>query len=130
MSPETQLKGVLKAIDSPRTPPHLKKALGRRAVELKAELKRNASRRRGLLGRLGFLQMGGVQTIVRATWRIANLTTRDLDGQDPALHIGRSERCPVRIQSVGLGRSRRGETPPGGREAAPLRSEAEQPLYL
>jgi hypothetical protein len=35
MNLETQLKGVLKAIDSPNTPPHLKQALGRRAVELK-----------------------------------------------------------------------------------------------
>ncbi len=31
--------------------------------------------------------MGGVQTTVRATWRIANLTTRDLYGQDPSLQI-------------------------------------------
>ena len=54
MSPETQLKGVIKAIDSPRTPPHLKKALGRRAVQLKEEIKKKASRRHGLLGRLGF----------------------------------------------------------------------------
>jgi len=54
MSPETQLKGVIKAIDSPRTPPHLKKALGRRAVQLNEEIKKKASRRHGLLGRLGF----------------------------------------------------------------------------
>ena len=54
MSPETQLKGVIKAIDSPRTPPHLKKALGQRAAQLKQEMKRKASRRRGLLGRFGF----------------------------------------------------------------------------
>jgi hypothetical protein len=52
MSPETQLKGVMKAIDSPKTPPQLKKALGRRAVELKNKLKRKPSR--GLLARLGF----------------------------------------------------------------------------
>jgi hypothetical protein len=31
--------------------------------------------------------MGGVQTTVRAPWRIANLTTCDLYGQDPALQI-------------------------------------------
>ena len=54
LSLKNQLKGVIKAIDSPRTPPHLKKALGQRAVELKEELKRKASRRRGLLARLGF----------------------------------------------------------------------------
>jgi hypothetical protein len=53
MSPQMQLKGVLKAIDSPNTPPHLKDALGRRAVELKKQLKRKKSRG-GLLGRLGF----------------------------------------------------------------------------
>jgi hypothetical protein len=52
MSPETQLKGVLKAIDSPNTPPHLKEALGRRAVELRQQLKLKKSR--GLLARLGF----------------------------------------------------------------------------
>jgi len=54
MSPETQLKGVIKAIDSPKTPPHLKKALGRRAVQLKEEIKRKASRRRSLFAKRGF----------------------------------------------------------------------------
>jgi hypothetical protein len=52
MSPETQLKGVMKAIDSPKTPPHLKKALGRRAAELKKQLK--GKRSRGFFARLGF----------------------------------------------------------------------------
>ncbi len=52
MSPETQLKGVMKAIDSPKTPPHLRKALGRRAIDLKQQL--NGKPRRGLLARLGF----------------------------------------------------------------------------
>jgi hypothetical protein len=52
MNPETQLKGVLKAIDSPNTPPHLKRALGRRAVELTKQLKRK--KKRGFFSRLGF----------------------------------------------------------------------------
>jgi hypothetical protein len=52
MSLETQLKGIKKAIDSPRTPRHLKPALGRRAVALEKQLKRKPSR--GILGRLGF----------------------------------------------------------------------------
>jgi hypothetical protein len=52
MSLETQLKGVTKAIDSPNTPPQLKKALGRRAAELERRLKEKP--RRGLLARLGF----------------------------------------------------------------------------
>lgn len=54
MSAETQLKGVLKAIDSPKTPPQLKQALGRRAVELQKQMKREKSRRGRLLSRLGF----------------------------------------------------------------------------
>ena len=52
MSLETQLKGVTKAIDSPNTPPQLKKALGRRAAELQKRLNKKPSR--GLLARLGF----------------------------------------------------------------------------
>ncbi len=52
MSPETQLKGVMKAIDSPKTPPHLKEALKRRAVELKNALK--GKQPRGFFARLGF----------------------------------------------------------------------------
>jgi hypothetical protein len=52
MNPETQLKGVLKAIDSSNTPPQLKQGLGRRAIELKKQLERKKSR--GLLNRLGF----------------------------------------------------------------------------
>jgi len=52
MNPETQLKGVLKAIDSPNTPPHLKRALGRRAVELKKQLTRKKPR--GFLAGFGF----------------------------------------------------------------------------
>jgi len=54
MSAENQLKGVLKAIESPTTPPQLKQALGQRAVELKKEMKRKKSRGRGLLSRFGF----------------------------------------------------------------------------
>jgi hypothetical protein len=54
MSAENQLKGVLKAIDSPNTPPQLKQALGRRAVELKKQMKREKSRGGGLLSRFGF----------------------------------------------------------------------------
>jgi hypothetical protein len=52
MSLETQLKGVLKAIDSPRTPPQLKQSLGRRAAALEKQLKKKPSR--GILRRLGF----------------------------------------------------------------------------
>jgi hypothetical protein len=52
MSAENQLKGVMKAIDSPKTPPHLKKALGRRAAELKKELR--GKRPRGFFARLVF----------------------------------------------------------------------------
>jgi hypothetical protein len=52
MSAENQLKGVLKAIESPNTPPQLKRALARRAVELKKQMNRNKSR--GLLKRFGF----------------------------------------------------------------------------
>jgi hypothetical protein len=51
MNPETQLKGVLKAIDSPKTPPHLKAALARRAVELKKQSEKKKSP--GLLARFG-----------------------------------------------------------------------------
>jgi len=43
MSLETQLKGVIKAIDSPRTPRHLKKASGRRAAELQEKLRKKSS---------------------------------------------------------------------------------------
>jgi hypothetical protein len=52
MSLEAQLKGVTKAIDSPNTPPQLKKALGRRAAELQRRLNKKPSR--GFLARLGF----------------------------------------------------------------------------
>jgi hypothetical protein len=52
MSLETKLKGVLKAIDSPKTPPHLKEALGRYAVELKEKAK--AKRPRRFFSRFGF----------------------------------------------------------------------------
>jgi hypothetical protein len=52
MSLEVQLKGVKAAIDSPRTPPQLKKALGRRAAALQKQLKRKP--RRGVFGRFGF----------------------------------------------------------------------------
>jgi len=31
--------------------------------------------------------MGGISKPERATWRIANLTTRDLNGRDPALQF-------------------------------------------
>jgi len=53
MSPEAQLKSVMKAIDSPKTPPQLKRALGRRAVELEKELKAK-KKSRGLLSGLRF----------------------------------------------------------------------------
>jgi len=52
MSLETQLKGVIKAIDSPKTPPQLKEALGRRAVELEKKIKKKQPR--GFFARLGF----------------------------------------------------------------------------
>jgi hypothetical protein len=52
MSLETQLKGVMKAIDSPKTPTQLKEGLGRRAVELKGKLQKKPSR--GFFARLGF----------------------------------------------------------------------------
>jgi hypothetical protein len=52
---ENQLKGVTKAIESPNTPPQLKKALVRRAAELRKQLRQKASR--GIVARLGFLQM-------------------------------------------------------------------------
>jgi hypothetical protein len=54
MSLENQLKGVIKAIDSPNTPRQLKKALGRRAAELQKELDRRKKRPRGLFAKFGF----------------------------------------------------------------------------
>jgi hypothetical protein len=52
MSLEIQLKGVRKAIQSPRTPPHLKKSLRRRADVLKKKLSDKKSP--GFFERLGF----------------------------------------------------------------------------
>jgi hypothetical protein len=52
MSLENQLKGVTKAIDSPKTPPQLKKALRRRAADLQRKV--SGKRSRGLLARLPF----------------------------------------------------------------------------
>jgi hypothetical protein len=54
MSLETQLSGVKKAIDSPKTPQHLKKALAQRATDLQKELDRRKKRPRGIWGKLGF----------------------------------------------------------------------------
>jgi hypothetical protein len=45
MPPETQLKGVLKALASRNTPPHLREALARRATDLKIQIEKKKSRR-------------------------------------------------------------------------------------
>ena len=77
--------------------------------------------------------MGGVKTSVRATWRIANLTTRDLYGQDPALQIRDPiTQMPGKDTKGWLGEVQEGQSPSwGAAEGGPwLRSEAEQPLYL
>jgi hypothetical protein len=48
-----QIRGLAKAIDSPRTPPHLRKFLVKRRDELAAELDRRRERaRRVVAGRL------------------------------------------------------------------------------
>jgi len=52
MSLEVQLKGVRKAIQSPRTPPHLKKSLRRRVDVLEKKLSDKKSP--GFFERLGF----------------------------------------------------------------------------
>jgi hypothetical protein len=52
MSLEVQLKGVRKAIQSPRTPVHLKKSLRRRAEVLEKKL--SGKKSAGFLERLGF----------------------------------------------------------------------------
>jgi hypothetical protein len=69
--------------------------------------------------------MGGVQTSVRATWRIANLTTRDLYGQDPTLHIERGTEMPGKDTKCWLGEVQEGGTPSWGPRSGPA---AEQPL--
>jgi hypothetical protein len=68
---------------------------------------------------------------VRATWRIANLTTCDLYGQDPRPpNPTPSQECPVRTQRVGLGRFQEGQSPSWGREAAQCERAVERPLLV
>jgi hypothetical protein len=52
--------------------------------------------------------MGGPQPLGRATWRIANLTSRDLHGQGSTLVITKSQSdLPGKDSKSWLGRSRR-----------------------
>jgi hypothetical protein len=76
--------------------------------------------------------MGGVKTSVRATWRIANLTTRDLNGHDPALQFTPGREMPGKDTKGWLGEVQEGRSPSWGAAVGGpwLRSEAKQPLYL
>ncbi len=52
--------------------------------------------------------MGGTSKPERATWRIANLTTRDLNGRGPALQVQRRQRMPGKDIKCWLGEVQEG----------------------
>jgi hypothetical protein len=62
--------------------------------------------------------MGGISKPERATWRIANLTTRDLNGRDPALQVSPATK-DARQGHKGLAQGVQGDRVPLGAAKQP-----------